>query len=129
MIKAIWVLPCSLIGYLVLLWLGKEATLNISGAHLYITKVMFPSDDAITFGEVILVRDGELCRRIINHESTHVRQYRKWGMLFFAIYSGNFIYNLIKYRNYNDAYLNIYFEEQARESESLEDPNFLYRAF
>ena len=129
MIKKLWVLPCSLIGYLVLLFLGKEATLSISGTHLYITKRMFSWADAITFGEVILVRDGALCQRLINHETTHVWQYRKWGVLFFAIYLWGFIDNLIRFKDLEDAYWYIPFEVQARESESLQDPDFLHMAF
>lgn len=118
MISKLWILPCSLIGYLVMLFLVKENDLTYRGAYFKLTRRMFPWADAITFGDVVLVRNGKLCKQTINHETTHVQQYQKWGVLFFAIYLGSFLYNLVIYRNLEDAYWYIPFEVQARAAEN-----------
>lgn len=65
---------------------------------------------AITFGHVIIgVNDGVLaaCR---DHEHVHVRQYERWGALFFPLYLGSSLVQLLRGR---DPYLDNRFEREA----------------
>jgi hypothetical protein len=41
---------------------------------------------AITFGHVVLAIDGAVCDACRAHERVHVRQYERWGALFFVAY-------------------------------------------
>lgn len=52
--------------------------------------------------------------RIINHERIHCEQYKELLIIgFYIIYLLEFIYNLFKYRNVKNAYLNISLEKEA----------------
>lgn len=65
---------------------------------------------AITLGHVIVgLNDGVLasCRA---HERVHVRQYERWGALFFALYLGSSLVQLARGR---DPYRDNRFEREA----------------
>lgn len=67
---------------------------------------------AITFGHVILGVDEcclDACRA---HEQVHVRQYEKWGLLFFPLYLGSSLLELARGRN---PYYDNCFEREARD--------------
>ena len=56
--------------------------------------------------------------RLRRHEEEHVRQQEKEGAIRFKLkYFAEYIKNLIKYRNHNQAYLNISYESEARKAE------------
>ena len=67
--------------------------------------------DAITFGHVVLAVDRErldACRR---HERVHVRQYERWGALFFVLYAASSVRQWLRGRS---PYLDNCFEREAR---------------
>ena len=66
---------------------------------------------AITFGHVVLAVDrlaGEACRA---HERVHVRQYERWGALFFVAYVASSVREALRG---GDPYLDNAFEREAR---------------
>ncbi len=80
----------------------------------------------LSIGNRIWYRDCNPPQWLINHERMHVKQYMRLsplgimpiGILFYsALYSIEFAVNLIKYRNFYKAYINISFEIEAREAE------------
>jgi hypothetical protein len=44
--------------------------------------------DAITLGHVVIGLDAEALSACRAHERVHVRQYERWGLLFFPLYLG-----------------------------------------
>jgi hypothetical protein len=91
----LWVLPASLVGLLLALpmWLTGarlrwvDGVLEIAaGAHgcWYLPKRVA----AITFGHVVLGRCLQTLAHWRRHEHAHVRQYERWGVLFFPLYLG-----------------------------------------
>lgn len=44
---------------------------------------------AITFGHVVIARDAAQMVALREHERVHVRQYARWGILFFPLYLGS----------------------------------------
>jgi hypothetical protein len=67
---------------------------------------------AITVGHVILGLDAPTLTRWRVHEQVHVRQYERWGVLFFLAYPLASLWQLVRGRR---AYLDNPFEVQARE--------------
>lgn len=66
---------------------------------------------AITFGHVIIARDRQSLDGCRAHERAHVRQYERWGALFFPLYLGSSAYEYLRGRR---LYWDNYFERQAR---------------
>ncbi|HEY9398176.1 MAG TPA: signal peptide prediction [Burkholderiales bacterium] len=66
---------------------------------------------AITFGHVIIARDRQSLEGCRAHERAHVRQYERWGALFFLLYLGSSAYEYLRGRR---LYWDNYFERQAR---------------
>jgi hypothetical protein len=55
---------------------------------------------------------------LVNHEKIHLKQQLELLILpFYLLYTLNFLYNLIKYKNRRVAYLNIVFEKEAYANE------------
>ena len=72
---------------------------------------------AITFGHVVLgVTHGALERERV-HEHAHVRQYERWGVLFFPLYAASSCHELLRG---GDPYRGNVFEREARAA-SLEE--------
>lgn len=69
---------------------------------------------AITFGHVVLGVCEESLRATRAHERAHVRQYERWGALFFPAY---FIASVWAWSRGNDPYRGNFFEISAREAE------------
>ncbi len=62
--------------------------------------------------------------KLINHEKIHLRQQIELLVVpFFIIYTIEFLFRLIQYRNWNIAYRNISFEREAYTNEK--DLNYL----
>ena len=51
--------------------------------------------DAVTFGHVVIAADRATLARCRAHERIHVRQYERWGVLFFALYLGSSLQQLL----------------------------------
>ena len=65
---------------------------------------------AITFGHVILGTEHAVLERARAHEHVHVRQYERWGAVFFPLYIGSSLVQLLRGR---DPYWNNCFEREA----------------
>lgn len=71
---------------------------------------------AITFGHVIVAVDQAQLDRSRAHEQVHVRQYERWGILFFPLYLGSSLSALLRGQQ---PYRDNRFEREARlESEA-----------
>jgi hypothetical protein len=65
---------------------------------------------AITFGHVVLGVSHSVLARERAHEQAHVRQYERWGVLFFPLYLASSFFQWARGRN---PYLDNAFEKQA----------------
>jgi hypothetical protein len=65
---------------------------------------------AITFGHVIIGINDSVLASCRDHEHVHVRQYERWGPLFFPLYLGSSLVQLARGR---DPYLDNHFEREA----------------
>lgn len=70
---------------------------------------------AMTFGHVVIGRDARSLERSRFHERVHVRQYERWGLLFYPAYLSASLWLLIKG---GDAYLENPFEREAYDAEA-----------
>ena len=82
--------------------------------NTYWYKKIFRGYIATTFGQHIVTYKYSLSFNIKKHEEVHCQQYKKWSVFgFLIIYLFNFLFNLLKYWNFEKAYKNIYFEKEA----------------
>lgn len=92
-----WALPCSLVGALItaLAWpLGARVALRDGVFEVALTREGTRRFDwlraspfaAITFGHVVIGRSRAELDALRSHELAHVRQYERWGPLFFVAY-------------------------------------------
>lgn len=63
----------------------------------------------------LFVKEGyQITSRLINHEEIHSIQQKEMLVLpFFIWYGIEFLFRLIQYRNWNEAYMNLSFEREA----------------
>src|SRR3989338_2616314 len=111
-----WASPCSLVGLLLavpILLLGGRAHV-----HAGVLEVALPSTQrtrldlgAITLGHVVLGGSEHTLCQLRTHEQEHVRQYERWGLVFFLAYPASSLLQLICGRH--PYWLNP-FEVQAR---------------
>lgn len=73
---------------------------------------------AITFGHVVLGRSERDLDRLFTHELEHVRQYERWGLVFFLAYP---ISSLIQILGRRSPYWSNHFEVQARARSAQSD--------
>ncbi|HSV45858.1 MAG TPA: signal peptide prediction [Ramlibacter sp.] len=66
---------------------------------------------AITFGHVVVAVTHQELRGLRAHELVHVRQYERWGLLFFFAYVASSAWQLLRGRR---PYWDNHFEIQAR---------------
>ena len=66
--------------------------------------------EAITFGHMVLGLNHGMLENHRSHEQEHVRQYERWGLLFFPLYFGSSLAQLLRGR---DPHHQNYFERQA----------------
>ena len=122
----LWVAPVTLVGLAlagVALACGArarwvEGQLEVAGAHrLQAFGRCPPVRDfvAITLGHVILGRDHATLDRWRAHEREHVRQYERWGVLFWPLYLGASGRAWLRGR---DPYRDNVFEVAARRAEA-----------
>ena len=117
-----WVAPASLLGLCVALpaWaMGATArvvdgVLEVAGGRLAAWACAAPAPfgfAAITLGHVVLGESHDALAGLRPHEHAHVRQYERWGLLFFVLYFGSSAYQWLRG---NSPYLHNHFERQAR---------------
>jgi len=77
--------------------------------------IPFPGYKAINlFGILFVRKDAQIDDVTLNHEAIHTAQMKEMLYVFFYLwYLVEWIVRLIKYKNANEAYLNICFEREA----------------
>jgi hypothetical protein len=119
LVKLLWALPCSLVGLVLALPLfATRAQARITDGVFEV--VLRPAGGAlgwlpfrcITFGHVILAVDGAELEQLRAHEQVHVRQYERWGLLFFLLYAASSAWQLLRGGR---PYWDNHFEVQARQ--------------
>lgn len=121
MLAYLWAAPASLIGLLLTLpmWLLGARLARVDGVLEVAANGRrgwwLPAHvEAITFGHVVLgqCQHTLVCWR--RHEHAHVRQYERWGLLFFPLYLGDSLWQWLRGGR---PYLDNRFERQARLAE------------
>ena len=121
-IRYAWASPATLVGImfsLIALTFGASARLvdgaiEVAGGRIDRCSSRLPRFlrfGAITFGHVIIGIDHAVLADARAHEQVHVRQYERWGVLFFPLYLGSSLLQLVQGR---DPYLHNHFEREAR---------------
>lgn len=122
LLKVLWAGPCSLVGLLLV------ALLRPFGARVHrsdgVLLAIWRTGDAdcgslakrlpyraITLGHVIVGVTWRDLRHSLAHELVHVRQYERWGLLFFPAYALSSLWQLLRGRR---PYWDNAFEVQAR---------------
>ena len=91
-----------------------HGAIEVSGGRLATVVERLPAEirfSAITLGHVVLGLSPELLDRVRRHEQAHVRQYERWGLLFFPLYAGA---SLVAWLGARHPYWHNHFERQAR---------------
>lgn len=122
--RYLWAAPCTLVGLLLgcVAWLLRARWRVVQGV-LEVSLFTRPSRRtrprrdalpfrAITLGHVVLGLDAAELNRWRTHEHVHVRQYERWGVLFFAAYPLASLWQLLRGRR---PYWDNPFEVQARQ--------------
>lgn len=125
MLRYLWTAPCTLIGLFLafpLLFFGGslrvvagviEISMSTQGkSNAFLRLLPF---NAITFGHVVIARTEADLHSLRAHELAHVRQYEKWGVLFFVAYIAASLWQLLRGRR---PYWDNWFEVQARANET-----------
>ena len=92
----------------------RDGAIEVSGGALgrWFSRLPPPFGfHAITFGHLIFAVDEAKLARCRAHEHVHVRQYERWGVLFFALYLGSSLFEGLRGR---DFYRDNCFEREAR---------------
>jgi hypothetical protein len=120
LLRYAWAAPCTLVGLLLAAptFLFGAKTRVVDGVVEVANPLFEDSNDrkgwpfrAITFGHVVIAgsfADLDLLRA---HEQAHVRQYERWGIVFFIAYPLSSLWQLLRGRR---AYFDNWFEVQAR---------------
>lgn len=85
--------------------------------------IPFKGYKAMCIGPLVFVRsDARLTTTTINHEAIHTEQWKECLYVFFLIIYGlSFLWQLIKYRNWDEAYRSVCFEREAYAHQNEED--------
>jgi hypothetical protein len=123
--RYVWAAPCTAIGLcLVAPAFLFGATARVVDGAIEVALSAFKSSNflfkglpfnAITFGHVVLATSQTELDRLRGHEQAHVRQYERWGVLFFVAYPAASLWQLLRCRR---PYIDNWFEVQARERSS-----------
>ena len=90
-----------------------EGTLEVAGGRVRDFVMRLPEGcrfGAITLGHVIIGLDAGALERSRSHERVHVRQYERWGVLFFPLYAASSLWQWARGR---DPYRDNRFEREA----------------
>lgn len=121
MLRYAWALPASLVGVVLALiaWIGGarvarcDGIVEVSGGALgRCVEGSRAPFAAITLGHVVLACNERELARCRSHERVHVRQYERFGALFFPLYAASSAWAWLRGR---DAYRDNAFEREARE--------------
>lgn len=113
-----WAGPCTVAGLIpamVILLLGGSMRIKSGVLEVALSETIhkaWPSFIAITLGHVVLGQSAQALDQLSAHELEHVRQYERWGVLFFLAYP---LSSLIQWLRGKDPYWSNYFEVQARQ--------------
>jgi hypothetical protein len=91
----------------------EQGVIEVAGGRLASSLRFLPCSMrilAITFGHVVLGVSHSDLAQARAHEHAHVRQYERWGVLFFPLYLGSSGVQLVRGRN---SYRDNAFERQA----------------
>jgi len=119
--RYLWVLPATMVGLalgLLAIGLGASArrvdgVLEVGGGRLHRAIMKLPRGcrfEAITLGHVIVGRSHAVLAEVRTHEQVHVRQYERWGLLFFPLYLGS---SALQWLRGKDPYYDNCFEREA----------------
>ena len=117
-----WAAPATLVGLLVALpafATGARArvidgVIEVTGGRVERLVAALPRRCrfcAITFGHLVVCTDECTAAAVRAHEHVHVRQYERLGALFFPLYVGSSVVQLLRGR---DPYFDNRFEREAR---------------
>ena len=120
-VRYAWASPATLVGIvpaLLALISGArprviEGAIEVAGGRLHDLISRLPRAcrfGAITFGHVIICVDASTAVAVRAHEHVHVRQYERWGVLFFPLYVGSSVVQWLRGR---DPYRDNRFEREA----------------
>lgn len=120
-VRYAWALPATVVGLalsLIALAFGArsrmvEGAIEIAGGRFDRCIAMLPwfcRFRAITFGHVIIGVDHATLAHVRHHEHVHVRQYERWGLLFFPIYLFSSLLQIVQG---GDPYFDNCFEREA----------------
>lgn len=117
-VRYAWATPCTLVGLfpaMLILLMGGVAQIRSGAIEVAFARTERESRvrfGAMTLGHVILGRNRQILDELRSHEQGHVRQYERWGLLFFLAYPASSLYQLLRGR---DPYWFNHFEVQCRE--------------
>ena len=128
-LRYLWAAPATAIGLVAAssaLMLGArgdvvEGVLEVHGGLLAGAVLRLPAEmrfSAITLGHVILGLAPDVLAQVRPHEKAHVRQYERWGVLFFPLYAAS---SLVAWLNCRSPYWHNHFERQARHEAALDE--------
>ena len=120
-VRYAWASPATLVGIvpaLLALISGArprviEGAIEVAGGRMHDLIGRLPRAcrfGAITFGHVIICVDASTAVAVRAHEHVHVRQYERWGVLFFPLYVGSSVVQWLRGR---DPYRDNRFEREA----------------
>ncbi|WP_371868740.1 signal peptide prediction [Pseudoduganella ginsengisoli] len=122
----VWAAPCTAVGLALaaLAYLAGARARRVAGV---VEVALWPGGQpgplarrlpftAITFGHTVIALTWQEQHRLRAHEREHVRQYERWGIVFFAAYPLSSLWQMLRGRHY---YWDNWFEVQARAAERL----------
>jgi hypothetical protein len=108
--RYVWAFPATAVGLLLsglALCLGAtirlvDGVMEVAGGRLDRLASLLPASTrivAMTFGHVIIGVDHGTLRQVRRHEHVHVRQYERWGVVFFPLYIASSLVQLLRGRD------------------------------
>ncbi|MGH8454734.1 MAG: hypothetical protein ACRESW_09305 [Nevskiales bacterium] len=121
LLRYLWASPATLVGLILASIAGvlgakaamSDGIIEVAGGRLGRCLSRLPGAlrfHAITFGHVIIGIDHVAITGCRAHEQVHVRQYERWGLLFFPLYLGSSLWQFLRGRS---PYWDNHFEQQA----------------
>jgi hypothetical protein len=119
-----WALPATALGLLtaaVAFMTGSRfsvvgGVVEVAGGRFVDAVARSSRFNAITLGHVVIGRSESVLCRCRLHERVHVRQYERWGILFFPLYLGSSLFQILRGRH---PYWDNRFERQAYRESAL----------
>lgn len=129
LLRYAWAAPATLVGLLAAgsaIAVGARArvvrgVIEVTGGGLAGAVGRLPAGmrfSAITLGHVILGLAPDVLDAVRSHEQAHVRQYERWGLLFFPLYAAA---SVVAWLGHRSPYWHNFFECEARREAELEE--------